>query len=586
MMIAVVAALIVGLAYLNAGGLSSSAGTGQADEAYFAARSGIAQAQQSFLAGTACGAGLQATSAVGAGSFTLSGATQYNVSSSTVAAGGITSTATTVPVGAMGAYAPFGRIVIDSEEMYYGAISGANFINVKRGLSNTVAAIHSAGATVYQALCNITATGTVDTANRVLLANMPLQFFQTGVIGKKNTAGTGAVSYTGIGFKPTTVIFYWTEQIATGFTANGVGTSSGMGFATASSQYAAVTGMADNTGTSLNGRRKSASNAIIFQTVTSAPVLLAQANLQSMDADGFTLNWNVNGDTNAYRIYYIAIGGDTQASVGNFNLNNAVGAQSVTGTGFQPDLLMFIHAANGAVDTDLANAEFGVGFAQGASARNALVYAGASAINTGIAPVWQQLTNRAILFLDPTVNSPTATGQADFTSMDANGFTVNVTTASGGAGWNVGYLALRGARVGTGAFNQPTVTGSQVPVSSLAFRPKGMMLASRSLATAATLAAGRTAIGAAGSSPIVDGNIWFHEVTGVNTSDANASNDATNVIAMGANANASTNTAQAIVQSLNLGGFTLNWGAADAVVREVLYWAIGPRDYADIRERY
>ena len=61
-------------------------------------------------------------------------------------------------------------------------------------------------------------------------------------------------------------------------------------------------------------------------------------------------------------------------------------------------------------------------------------------------------------------------------------------------------------------------------------------------------------------------------------------NDATNVISMGTNVNPPTNLAQATLQSLSLGGFTLNWTAADAAAREILYWAIGPRDYADIEE--
>jgi hypothetical protein len=54
---------------------------------------------------------------------------------------------------------------------------------------------------------------------------------------------------------------------------------------------------------------------------------------------------------------------------------------------------------------------------------------------------------------------------------------------------------------------------------------------------------------------------------------------------MGTNAT-TTNPAQASLQSLLLGGFSLNWTAADATTRQVLYWAIGPRDYADILENY
>jgi hypothetical protein len=342
--------------------------------------------------------------------------------------------------------------------------------------------------------------------------------------------------------------------------------------------------MRDNVGTTINGRRSSAGNTVIFQTVTAAAVtLLAQANLQSMDADGFTLNWNVNGDANAYRINYIALGGDTQGVVGNFNMNNAVAPQAVTGTGFKPDFVMFVHAGDGSIDADTLDAQFGIGFSESSSARGAMVYAGETAQGTSSSR-WQQLTSKVILFLSHAA-PPVAAGQADFTSMDSNGFTINVTTASGGANWNVGYLALRGARIAVGTFNQPAAAGAQTPVGNLTYEPQGVMLASRNLATAATLAAGRTSMGAGGGSAIVDGNIWFIEQNAAGTSNTNSYNDATYIISTGTNASTA-NATQASLTSLQLGGFTLTWTLANAVAREILYWAIGPRDYDDTKELY
>lgn len=585
----VVAVAIAAMANMTSADIRSSSGHAQSEQAYFAATSGIEYAKSLFLTGTACGAGLNATAALGNGSFTVSNATQYTPTPTSTAAGGVTAIATTIPVLSTAGYAPYGRIVIDAEEMYYAGISGNDFINVVRGYGNTMAAAHGtvSAALVLQSSCSIESTGTVGNAKRKLTANMPLQFYNAGVITKKSTAGAGAVAYTGIGFKPTVVIFFWTEQTTTGaWTGNNAGVSSGIGFAAATgttiTNYAAVTGMEDNTGRSSNRRRRSTGNAVIFQTVTAAPTLLAQANLQSMDADGFTLNWTTNGNANAYRINYIALGGDTQGIVGNFNMNNATGNQSITGAGFQPGFVLFIHAADGALDADVTDAELGIGFAQSATARGTLVYAGESNVNVNIRPRWQQLTDKAILFLDHAATPPTAAGQADFVSMDSNGFTIDVTTASGGATWNVGYLALRGVRVNTGAFDEPGATGSQTPVSNLPFKPKGVMLASSSLASGAALAAGRTAIGAGGGSPIDEASIGFYEESGVSTSDVNSYNDAANIISMGAN-NSSTNPAQASLQSLDLGGFTLNWGARNAT-REILYWAVGPRNHADVNE--
>jgi hypothetical protein len=61
-------------------------------------------------------------------------------------------------------------------------------------------------------------------------------------------------------------------------------------------------------------------------------------------------------------------------------------------------------------------------------------------------------------------------------------------------------------------------------------------------------------------------------------------NDAANFLTLGNNA-VTTNTATAQINSFLANGFSLNWTAADATAREVLYWAIG-RDYADVQETY
>jgi hypothetical protein len=243
---------------------------------------------------------------------------------------------------------------------------------------------------------------------------------------------------------------------------------------------------------------------------------------------------------------------------------------------------MFVHSGEGATNApNDADAQFGIGFARSAAEEAATVYAGENAQATASSRT-QQMTTRSILFLSHAA-PPVAAGQADLTSMDANGFTLNVATASGGVNWNVGYLALRGARIGVGNFNQPAAAGAQTPVSALTFEPQGIMLASWNLAAALTPAAGRTSIGAGGGSTIVDGNIWFQEQDAAGTANTNAYNDATNVISTGTNA-ATTNATQASLTSLQMGGFTLTWTLANAVARQILYWAIGPRDIADIKE--
>jgi Tfp pilus assembly protein PilX len=121
-LLVVVALAIAAMGNMVSADIRSSSDQARSEQAYFAATSGTEYARRLYLTGTACGAGLNTSAAVGNSSFTTSGATLINVSSGTVTA----DTGTTITVGAMGAYASSGRIMIESEEIYYGAISGNN----------------------------------------------------------------------------------------------------------------------------------------------------------------------------------------------------------------------------------------------------------------------------------------------------------------------------------------------------------------------------------------------------------------------------------------------------------------------------
>jgi Tfp pilus assembly protein PilX len=300
LVLVVIAVAIAAMGNMISADVRSSSGHAQSEQAYFAATSGVEYAKSLFLTGKPCGAGLNTTGSVGGGTFTISNATQYAPTPTNTAAGGVNASATTIPVVSTAGYAPYGRIVIDTEEMYYGAISGNSFTNVVRGYGNTQAATHGTviAVPVMQSLCNIQSTGAVGSAIRNITANMPLQRYFQGTFPKIGTVNTQSI--TGLGFQPTAVIFYWTWQTAIG---TNTGANLGMGFATVSngvvSQYAATVAMrnARNPGTQTpNSRRDSTSNVIIFMNPTagSPPTMTAQASLQSLDSDGFTLNWTTN----------------------------------------------------------------------------------------------------------------------------------------------------------------------------------------------------------------------------------------------------------------------------------------------------
>jgi len=608
----VIAVAIAALGNMISADIRASSGHAQSEQAYFAATSGTEYARRLYLTGTACGAGLNATAAVGPGSFTTSNATLYNVSTSSVN-GSVTAAQTTIPVGTMGAYAPFGRIMIESEEMYYSGISGTNFINVRRGTSGTTAVLHLNGTVVRQYLCNLTSTGTVGSAKRVLSMNMAPQSYSQGTFPKKTSTGLQTIA--GVGFQPTAVIFYWTQQTAAGSVP---GASGGAGFATATvvgpvAGFGASVAMVNNVHTSTNTtsveerQRSVTSPIIIFDNTIAAPVVVGKATLQSVNSDGFVLNWTTSNAA-AYVINYIALGGDiTNAVVGNFDMglmsqctNPAAppANNSITTIGFEPNFVMFLNASDNANDTSFPDANFSVGFALSSTARGATAFAAHNGVarTTAIQPSYQQRTDHAILFLDQTANPPTANGQADFVSMNTNGFTicVNPVPSVGIAPRTVGYLALQGSPFFTGAFNQPTAAGTQ-NITSPGYRPQGVMTVSRNLASGTTFAPpyGRTSIGSAGERTISNQSVWFQEanVPGSSASNTDMYTDATAVppvpsylLSLATSPN-NTNTATAQLTSFLSNGFSLQWNAADAVSREVLYWTMG-RDFADVQETY
>jgi hypothetical protein len=78
-----------------------------------------------------------------------------------------------------------------------------------------------------------------------------------------------------------------------------------------------------------------------------------------MDTDGFTLNWN-NGASAAWLIQYMAIGGGdvTAAASGTFTpLDDGLVPESITGVGFQPDLLMFLSIDSNTVNGNADEAD-------------------------------------------------------------------------------------------------------------------------------------------------------------------------------------------------------------------------------------
>src|SRR5712691_1690621 len=187
-LIVVVALMIATLGYLYVSGESAGSLHGQSERAYFAARSGIEYSSGQYFNGSACSSLNNSNVPVGNGSFTLT-PTLYAPPTLTLTAttAALTAASSSVPVTSTVGYAPYGRILIDSELINYTSTTATNFNGLTRGVGGTTAAAHASSATVSQNLCIVSSTGTAGNAKRIV----------EGALGAGTTASPGALGTMG-----------------------------------------------------------------------------------------------------------------------------------------------------------------------------------------------------------------------------------------------------------------------------------------------------------------------------------------------------------------------------------------------------
>ena len=219
-------------------------------------------------------------------------------------------------------------------------------------------------------------------------------------------------------------------------------------------------------------------------TIVDDTALLAEADLQSWDATNFTLNWTANNGP-AYVVHFIAIGGPTvSAKLVNWTMATATGNKSVTGVGFQPDVVLHAHlgqdftAAAPASGTD---AHFGLGVMDksGGQWANAVLSVNGVPANTQRG----QQTNGCLYDLDSAL---TVQKKASFVSMDADGFTVNFTNATSALAGQVISLALKGVPSKAGSFLKSSTSSSPSYVQSRSLSVGGVATLAMSFPAAST----------------------------------------------------------------------------------------------------
>lgn len=232
-------------------------------------------------------------------------------------------------------------------------------------------------------------------------------------------------------------------------------------------------------------------------------------------------------------------------AIGTLTTPGSTGNQAITGVGFQPKVVIFYK-----LGATAANAQWQFGVAVSSTQRWCSAAADYDALATSeTARAFR--SNACIISL---ATSDTINRQADFVSMDADGFTVNWSIAA--AGQDINWLALGGSDidVAAGTFDLTTGTGNQA-ITGVGFTPKALLFSN----TISNTTEGVTAFGLFNMGVAVSTSQRW--ATGYYAEDAAAISDTGSVLLTNAclvRNSSTTISTQADFVSHDADGFTIN----------------------------
>lgn len=286
----------------------------------------------------------------------------------------------------------------------------------------------------------------------------------------------------------------WTPKAILFFTA-GSSTTSGtwygrihqiIGFTAGPTNSYAVSGAsADNVATSDTARRVSAK---AISLVDPAAAVGFECDLQSFNAGGFTLNYTTNAAWGDTQIMYVALGGDIQAEVLNWQTGTVSGNKSVSTGTFQPDTVFHAMATGQtAVPSGSAHHLFGWGAMNSVGEQWTVAIASEDNVVSSSDTYRYQRTSFCLAGVD--INGG-IDPQASYVSMNSNGFTVNFATAPSAAS-QVASLCIKGVKSSIFSYSKPTGTAPALnSVTAPGFQPALALTATYGLAASASPIAG------------------------------------------------------------------------------------------------
>jgi hypothetical protein len=341
-------------------------------------------------------------------------------------------------------------------QFFQGVATGASEQWAHAAASDDAAANANAGRTLDTAACILGSSNGTPTADLVAalttfdvdgftinISNAPtgayivhyLALGGASFTAKAGTinSGTGSVAYTGIGFTVTGLML---AGSASGVHANfnfgwssGASNEASMAYRERDAQAAAdcvSSQYGDRTLDSVNS-----SNTASFRV----------AEVTAFGSDGFTLNWTTGGAAFAWP--YVAFGGES-VYVGIETQKTSTGTKATTGVGFEPaGILLFSTGRVNSASVIDGDSRFSFG---GASAVGAEGSTWIRSVDAALTMDTDQrtVTDKIIGFAD---SGTTTVAEADLSSFDSDGFTLDWTTADGTAR-EFSYMAFGPASAG------------------------------------------------------------------------------------------------------------------------------------------
>jgi hypothetical protein len=379
---------------------------------------------------------------------------------------------------------------------------------------------------------------------------------------------TGLQAITGLGFEPKALIFWSAAEAA----ASDSGESCQfVGLATGPAEEGIV-GFCSADGAAASETRRWDGDDSCLAWFTPAGSKVAEAELDSLDADGFTVNWLTAPGTANLVVNFLALGGAdiSHAKVAEELVPNSTGNQAYTGYGFQPDALLIVSAAD-PLGTGLISRFheiFSIGAATGPSARWAAATADKNGLATSFAD--RKYTDQELV---QAMHNRTEYAEADLVSLDADGFTLDWTVAPAAAG-DMFVLAIKGdINIAVGQETTNISTGTKA-TSGLGFAPSAALFVFSHAPSVDTVAnGGKISIGGADASS-QRANAQTSKNAAATTETHRWQDEDSVLLAYDEDSQALE--VEAALDSFDADGFTLDYGTADGNARTFGYLAFGP----------